>query len=240
MSGRLLFDGDWIYTFTKADRDTMVRCIYGESGADACAEGKLDGLAVLVCMVNRWTMLLTLPWYRKLLLKDPEAKVYGYNTFNDFLHAYSQPINYAWLNGGKFDHDPDHVDAGEKRRAELLERSIDRFPRSIRDTVDECLCFSGDFFSTATTNGTLGAGVPAGMAGLVHFYCPAIYYARKLGVRPRDLTSVQVETANKEHFGNPDKGLIYAQPVGCSPRSNAFYKVKRTRNWRPEIVRVVP
>jgi len=240
MSGNLLFDGEPIYRFTKTDRDTMVRCLFGESGVDACVQPKRDGLAVMVCMINRWAMLLTLPWYRNLLLKEPEAAVYGYQNFDEFLHAYSQPINYAWLNGGKFDHDPDTVDAGERRRKDILERTVDSFPRSIRDTVDEALCFAGSFYSTATTNGSLGAGVPSDMAGLVHFYCPSIYYAKRIGVRPRDLTSVQVETANKEHFGNHDKWLVYFQPNGVSGRSNAFYKVKRTRRWTPEMVRVVP
>lgn len=230
---KLFWKDEELYTFTQADRDLLIRALEGEAGKDA-AESR-EGLAVAVCMVNRWAMMLSLPWYRRLLLQKPEAKVYGYDSFDDMLHAYSQPVNFAWLNGGRKDSDPTHVDAQEQRRESLLTRPIESFPQGIRNLVN---CLLGmDAKADAPLN--LMKGVPADMAGLVHFFCPAIYYAKKLGKRPRDLTPAEVETANRTHYGNRDKNLIYAQPSGVSVRSNAFYRIGSTKGWKPDWVRVI-
>lgn len=238
MAGKLIYRGDEIYTFTLEDRDTLIRAIRGEAGKDACSSR--EGMAVACCMISRWAMFLTLPWYRKLLLKKPDAKIYGYDSFDDLLHAYSQPVNFAWLNGGRFDKDPAHESPEEKRRADFLSAPVDSFPIPIIAMVDSILCFApGD-------SGRLRDGVPKDMAGLVHFFCPAIYHARKLTrlfgreIKPRDLTNEQVRQACREHTGNPDKNLIFAQPDNVSMRSNSFYRLPRTRGWKPDFVRIVP
>ena len=238
MPGKLLFRGDKVYTFTKADRDLLVRALYGEEGADPFNPGQRGGLAVSVCMINRWAMFLTLPWYRKLLLQKPEAKVYGYDSFDDMLSAYSQPVNPIWLNGGRKDPDPSHVDDKEKRRSEILEKPIGEFPKAIRDAVDGILGFADQPWSTAALNGSLLNGVPEDMAGIVHFYCPAYYYARKLKRRPTD---AEVEFAAKTAFGSsPSDGKIFSPVKGVSLRSNVFYKVGRSKSWKPGDVRVEP
>lgn len=97
MRGKLLYDGKPVYQFTDADWDLAVRAVEGEAGKNACSDS--EGLAVMVCMINRWAMMLTLRWYQKLLLKQPEAKVYGFESFADMSDSYSQPVNPAWLDG---------------------------------------------------------------------------------------------------------------------------------------------
>ena len=228
MPSKLLFNGKPVYTFTDEDRDILVRCLDGEAG-DNAAVGR-EGLAIACCMINRWTSMLTLPWYRKLLLQQPKAKVNGYATLADLIHAYSQPVNYAWLNGGRHDLDPAHVSPEEARRAELLSRPIDSFPQSIRDLVDKVLAVG--------VPGLLEKGTPPDMTGIVHFYMPCLYYARHLNCKVRDLTDDQVAQCSKSHFGNPDRTLVLAQPVGVSMRSNAFYTVGQTKSWNWATVRV--
>lgn len=225
----LLFNGNPIYTFTDEDRDVLVRCLNGEAGNDA-AVGR-EGLAVACCMINRWSSMLTLPWYRKLLLQQPKAKVNGYGTLADLIHAYSQPVNYAWLNGGKHDADPSHVSPAEERRSDLLSRPIDSFPQSIQDLVGKVLAVEGP--------GLLEAGTPVDMTGIVHFFMPALYYARHLGCKVGALTSDQIEQCSRAHYGNSDKSLVLYQPAGVSMRSNAFYQVSATKSWKTSTVRAV-
>ena len=234
MRGKLLYDGKPVYQFTDADWDLAVRAVEGEAGKNACSDS--EGLAVMVCMINRWAMMLTLRWYQKLLLKQPEAKVYGFESFADMSDSYSQPVNPAWLDGGSKDKHPGQVSAAEKRRAEFLSRPIEEFPESIRFLVARCL-----------DGQALAQGVRRDMTGLVHFFLPALYYARKLGrergipdLKVRDLTDDEVLEASRIHYGNKDKGLVYSQPAGVNPRSNAFYKIPRTRRWGSDTIKVVP
>ena len=234
MAGTLRFRGETIYKFTEADRDLLVRALQGEEGEKAYHTRA--GLAVSVCMINRWAMFLTLPWYRRLLLQKPEAKVYGYDSFDDMLHAYSQPVNFAWLNGGKFDENPDVIDNREKRRQDLLTRPIDSFPIQLRDLVDDILAFSR---VTRKSSIKLQGGVPRDMVGLVHFYSPVYYYARKLKKPASKLTTDEVLFACRTAFGSGSDKKIYSQPDGADPRGNAFYKVPRTTGWKPDWVQVV-
>lgn len=226
MLGNLLFKNRLIYTFSDADRDLLVRALYGEAGADAASSR--EGLAISCTMISRWSMLLALPWYQALLLKDPEAKVYGYDEFREMLAAYSQPVNPRWLNGGRFDHDAAVVDELEKRRLNIQTAPLAMFPPPIHQLVDSVL-----------KDGLLKDGVPQDMAGLVHFYCPTVYYARKLNKKAAQLTATEVEFANSTHYANKDQTLIFSQPAGVSGRSNAFYKIKSTRNWGPGDVKIV-
>lgn len=224
--GTLLYRRDRIYEFTAEDRDLLVRAMWGESGERSTSTR--EGLAVACTMIQRWAMLLTLPWYRAVLARRPDAAVYGYTAFSDFLAAYSQPVNPAWLNGGRKDRDPDTIDPAEQRRDWIQTRPITSFSPAVRALVSAIL--DGE---------SLRDGVPADMRGLVHFYCPAIYYARSLGQRLRDLTDNAVDDASRRAFGH-GPGLIWSQPQGVSARSNAFYRIKRTKRWGADRVKVVP
>lgn len=225
MFGSLFIDGKKAYTFTEEDRELTIRAVFGESGGNAAKTR--DGLAVIVCMVNRWAMLLK-PRLGGLLSSG--AKKAGYKSFADMLDSYSQPVNPIWLNGGIRDTDPGTVTPQEERRLDIQTSPLSEFPKSIHDLVDGC--FARDGYPA-----TLADGVPPDMVGLVHFFAPCYYYAKKLRKRQRDLTPAEVDFACRTAYGSSAK-VTWAQPEGIPGKGNAFYRVKATRDWTVSTVKV--
>lgn len=208
-NGILVRDGKELTRFTDADLEWSARMLYGEAGGDCDMDR--EGLAVMWTMINRFAML----WPR-------------FKSFTSLIRGYSQPINPAWMNGGKRDPNPNVVDERELRREAIVRMSLNQFPEGLTDLVQFLLRPTSD------------VKPPEDMAGLVHFYSPCFYYAKKLGKRQRNLTPEEVLYACQNHFGSSAERLIWKQPKDVKPKGNAFYAVTATRRWLANkvIVRV--
>ena len=206
MTAQLLINGTPAYPFTDSDILWSCRMLYGESGSDCHLDR--EGLAVMWTMINRLALL----WPR-------------FKSFTKLIRGYSQPINPAWANGGKFDSDPSTVDDRERRREYVSTMPMKKIPAGISALVDSIL--------------VSGGAPPGDMIGLVHFYAPTFYYAKKKRCRRSKLSQADVVFACNTAFGSHEpQNLVWSQPEDVDPRGNAFYAVRATVAWQPGKVRI--
>jgi len=209
-NGIVVYGGKELTTFENADIEWSARMLYGEAGGDCDVDR--EGLAVMWTMINRFAMLY--PRFR---------------SFTAMIRGYSQPINPDWMNGGKRDPNPKVKDERELRREAIILMGINKFPEGLLGLVKSLLRPSP---STVVAP-------PDDMVGLVHFYSPCFYYAKKLKKRQRNLTSQEVGFACRTHFGSSAERLVWKQPNGVNPQGNAFYAVKATSSWKADKVMVI-
>jgi len=229
MTGVLWFRDQRLYQFSESDELWLCRALVGEEGADAAGAG---GEAVIATMVNRFAMLATRGYLRRILGMKSQAARKGWETFGAFLRDYSQPINPRWLHGGSKDPDPTQVSDAERRRARLTSMPYDDVPKDVRRLVSSILASGPGELSDWSQ------GVPEDLVGLVHFYSPVYYLARNRGVKRSQLTDAEVREACRKGYASDSVGLVWRQPPGVNPRGNAFYRVRATRNWQPGWVRI--
>jgi len=199
---------DRVYRFGSTDFVWTCRMLYGEGGADVCVDR--EGTAILWTMINRFALL----WPK-------------YETFTRFIRAYSQPINPKFLHGGSRDPDPLRISDRELRRAATCAMNPADMPETLTRYV------RGVMMEYDTV-------VPGGdMVGLGHFYDPCYYWSVAHDFRVHEMTEPQVNEACRTAVGgSKSEGLIWQQPAATNPRSNAFYRVRRTRSWKYGYVRV--